>query len=431
MIHDAPLAETVRALRSGTRDPREYLETLADRMDTVESEIEALVTAPQWDDLEATVTGLEDAYPDPPARPPLFGIPIGVKDIFNVDGLPTYAGSDLPAEAFEGPEATVVERLRSAGAMVFAKTVTTEFAYFEPGPTRNPHNRNHTPGGSSSGSAAAVATGLCPLALGSQTVGSTIRPAAFCGIVGFKPSFDRIPIGGVVPLAESLDHVGLFTQDLAGMRIAAAVACDEWRSLPAAKHRPVLGVPADAYLGQATAEGRAAFDDQLETLDDAGFEVRHTSLFEDIDGINARHTNLLEAEAALAHHNWYTEYGDRYSEKMTEAVRTGRDVTMERLGETRNSRLALRRAIRDRMTENGIDLWVAPGATGPAPEGIDSTGDPVMNLPWTNAGVPVVTFPTGEIDGLPIGLQVAGQYMADEYVLDAAAHVAGTLNSAE
>jgi len=154
---------------------------------------------------------------------------VGIKDIFHVDGFVTRAGTRVPPERFAGPEAASVALLREAGALIAGKTVTTEFAYFEPGPTRNPHNPAHTPGGSSSGSAAAVAAGLCQLALGTQTIGSVIRPAAFCGVVGFKPSFGRIPTSGLVYFSRTIDHVGLFTQDLDGMELAASVLCRDWQ----------------------------------------------------------------------------------------------------------------------------------------------------------------------------------------------------------
>ena len=153
-------------------------------------------------------------------------MPVGVKDIFHAAGFETRAGSQLPPELLTGPEADAVGRLRAAGCLILGKTVTTEFAYYEPEPTRNPHNLAHTPGGSSSGSAAAVAAGLAPLALGTQTIGSVIRPAAFCGIVGFKPSYGRISPEGLIFFSPSLDHVGLFTQDVAGMSLAAAVLCE-------------------------------------------------------------------------------------------------------------------------------------------------------------------------------------------------------------
>jgi Asp-tRNA(Asn)/Glu-tRNA(Gln) amidotransferase A subunit family amidase len=199
--------------------------------------------------LHRAATALAVAYPEPAGRPSLYGALLAVKDIFHVDGFTTRAGATVPPELFAGPEAACVTRLRQAGALVVGKAVTTEFAYFEPGPTRNPHNLAHTPGGSSSGSAAAVAAGLAPLALGTQTIGSVIRPAAFCGIVGFKPSLGRVDPQGLVFFSRTLDQRGLFTQDVAGMALAAAVVCREWRDLPAPGRLPVLVGSTDTHDG--------------------------------------------------------------------------------------------------------------------------------------------------------------------------------------
>jgi Asp-tRNA(Asn)/Glu-tRNA(Gln) amidotransferase A subunit family amidase len=174
----------------------------------------------------------------------------------------------VPPELFAGPEAICVQQLRAAGALIVGKTVTTEFAFFEPGPTRNPHNLAHTPGGSSSGSAAAVAAGLCTLALGTQTIGSVIRPAAFCGIVGFKPSYDRIATPGLVYFSRTADHVGLFTQDVAGMALAASVLCRDWQPQPASARLPVLGIPAGPYLAQTEPAAMTAFEREVTKLQD-------------------------------------------------------------------------------------------------------------------------------------------------------------------
>ncbi|MDQ3007957.1 MAG: amidase, partial [Chloroflexota bacterium] len=171
------------------------------------------------------------SYPDLITRPSLFGALVGVKDIFHVEGFVTQAGSRLLSGLLQGTEAKSVTRLKEAGALIFGKTVTTEFAYFFPGPTRNPHNPEHTPGGSSSGSAAAVAAGFCHMALGTQTIGSIIRPAAFCGVVGFKPTYDRISREGVIPLSPSLDHIGFFTSDVETAKHAAAVLIGDWRTV--------------------------------------------------------------------------------------------------------------------------------------------------------------------------------------------------------
>jgi len=177
---------------------------------------------------------LLDRYPQPESRPPLFGVCVGVKDIFHVDGFITRAGSRLPPEILQGAEAESVTQLKAAGALIVGKTVTTEFAYFAPGPTRNPHNAEHTPGGSSSGSAAAVAAGLCSIALGTQTIGSTGRPASFCGVAGYKPSRERISRAGVIPLSPSLDHVGVFAANAADVTQVARLLCRDWRPRPLA-----------------------------------------------------------------------------------------------------------------------------------------------------------------------------------------------------
>jgi Asp-tRNA(Asn)/Glu-tRNA(Gln) amidotransferase A subunit family amidase len=299
--------------------------------------------------------------------------------------------------------------------------VTTEFAYFEPGPTRNPHDFAHTPGGSSSGSAAAVAAGMCPLALGTQTIGSVIRPAAFCGVVGFKPSHGRIPLDGVLPLSPSLDHVGLFTQDVAGMQAAAAVCLDDWLPPddPDDGDRPVLGVPDGAYLSQASDAGRAAFEEHLATLDAAGFEIRRVQVdaLEAIEAINDRHTDLMAAEAALAHREWLAAYSDRYADSTAAMLREGRDVSVGTVADARAGRHDLRASLAEAAADHGIDVWVSPGAPGPAPKGIDTTGDPVMNLPWTHAGVPAVAIPGGTVDELPVGVQCTASFGSDEHLL--------------
>ena len=415
----APLAE---ALRSGTLDARAYLEALLDRIHERNPEVLALL--PEEDRrgrLAAELADLEARFPDPVTRPPLYGVPVAVKDIVRVDGLVTRAGSALPPSPFEGPEAAVVARLRAAGALVLAKSVTTEFAYFEPGPTRNPRNLDHTPGGSSSGSAAAVAAGLAPLAVGSQTVGSVLRPAAFCGVVGFKPSYDRIPRDGVIAYSPSVDHIGLFAPDVGGIALAAAVLLDGWDADAHERARdtaPVLGVPEGPYLQQAEPAALEAFESQLARLAAAGVTVWRVPNFEDIAAINQRHRDLTAAEFAETHARWFDEFGALYRPRTAALVRTGRAVTPEARAAGLRGRLGLRERLHRLMTEHGIDAWVSPSATGTAPEGLASTGDPAMNLPWTHAGVPAVSLPAGlAANGLPFGLQITARFGVDEALL--------------
>jgi len=428
LLQASSLVETARRLRDGDRSVAAELDARLDRLAAVEPEIEAFVTE---DARRERVTAAAERLPDgpPPERPPLYGVPVGIKDVFHVDGLPTRAGSDVPPAALTGPEAAVVERLRAAGAVVLGKTVTTEFAYFHPGPTRNPHDTAHTPGGSSSGSAAAVAAGEVPLALGTQTAGSTIRPAAFCGIVGLKPTYGRIPTDGLLPLAPSLDHVGLFTADVDSMRLAASVCCDEWHAVTDPR-APVLAVPDGPYLEQADSAGLAGFERAVDALDGAGYTVRRIDALGDIETVNGRHTALLEGEAAVAHHDWYESHGDAYHETTANLIERGREVSVGALASARASRTALRERLTERLAEAGADCWLAPAAPGPAPEGIDSTGDVVMNLPWTHAGLPVASLPAGATDGLPLGVQVVGPFGADERLLAWCAGIEGVVADA-
>ncbi|WP_122090280.1 amidase [Halalkalicoccus subterraneus] len=426
MIDDEPLAAAARSLRTGETDPDEYIGTLEGRAEQAEPRIEALLDEPdRWGRLDREARALEARFDDPTTRPPLYGVPVGVKDIFNVEGFETKAGSTVPSEAVTGPEATSVRALRDAGALVLGKTVTTEFAYFEPGPTRNPHDTDHTPGGSSSGSAAAVAAGLCPLALGSQTIGSVIRPAAFCGIVGLKPTYGRIPIGGVLPVAPSVDHVGFFTQDVAGAELAASVLYEHWR--PENSGEPTLGVPEGPYLEQADPTAREAFDEQITRLEAAGYDVRRVELLADIEDVNERHQALVAAETALSHSERFAAYEEHYAEATADLIREGHAVGVGELCDARTGRGALREAVEGTMDREGIDVWLCPGAPGPAPEGIDDTGDPVMNLPWTHSGQPAMALPAGDLDGLPLGLQCVARYGDDERLVAWAEGIASAL----
>ena len=418
MLKKAFLAETARALRSGELNLLENTRAILERLEALEPQLQAFVPEPgRCERVMRAAEGLLERWPRQEARPPLFGIPLGVKDIFRVEGLPTRAGSTLPTALFDGAQADCVTRLQAAGALVLGKTVTTEFAYFEPGPTRNPHNLAHTPGGSSSGSAAAVAAGICPLALGTQTIGSLMRPAAFCGVAGFKPGYGRIDATGVIYVAPTLDHVGIFAQDVAGLRIAASLLCQDWR-LVSAPHQPRLGVAEGPLLERLEAEGRAGFEAQLAGLQTAGYELKRVELFDDFDNMDRLHRALMACEMAQEHRTWFAEYEARYRPRTAELIRAGQRVAAATAQQARASRNQTRVMLQERMDADGIDLWLSPPATGPAPAGIASTGDPVMNLPWTHAGLPTVSLPAGRAaNGLPLALQVSSRHGEDELLL--------------
>jgi len=424
----APLAAVAADLRSGVLPLDQSINDTCAWLEVADAEVHALLPEPnRRRRLLGEAEELERRWPDPASRPPLFGVLVGVKDIYHVAGFVTRAGSDVPPELFAGPEAAVVGLLRAAGALILGKTVTTEFAGFEQNGTRNPHNLGHTPGGSSSGSAAAVAAGFCQLALGSQTVGSVIRPAAFCGVVGFKPTYDRIPTAGIVYYSQSVDHVGLFTQDVAGMAIAASVLCRDWRPATASE-KPILGVPEGAYLAQASPEGLAAFERQIVSLQEAGYTVKRIPALDDIAAITERHTWMTTAEMAALHRDWFPAHEAKYRPVTAETFRNGQRVTPEQLAAGRASRMQVRAQVQALMDERGIDLWVCPPAPGPAPEGIAATGNPAMNLPWTHTGMPTLTVPAGQAaNGLPLGFQCIARADADERLLAWAEPIEATL----
>lgn len=421
-LYDAPLEATVEKLRTGETSLESHIAETRERVETTDPEIESLVDEPEWDRLAEEARAL-DARADEEELP-LYGVFVAPKDIINVDGLPTKAGSDLPPAAFEGTESEAVTALREAGAMVLAKAHTTEMAFAKPAPTRNPYDLEHTPGGSSSGSGAAVGAGLCQLALGTQTTGSSLRPAAFCGTVGLKATHGRISTEGVMERSANLDHVGVFTQDVGGMAIAASVLCAEWDPEVDAEAMPTLGVPEGPYLERMRPEGAVAFDEHLTALDDAGYELHRVEPFEDIDELYERHSLQNAMETALSHHERYEAYGEDYSEVIGSFVERGRAQTVETLGSVRAEQTDLREDIESTMDDAGIDLWVCPPALGPAPHGIDDTGSAFMNAPWTRAGLPAMSLPGGTVDGLPVGLQIATYSDEDERLLEWARELA-------
>lgn len=419
--------------RSGQCQLDDHLDRLQKRFAPEQRRIEAFMPeANRFDRLRAAARDLGARCPRTDTRGALYGMPVGIKDIIHVDGLATTAGSRLPPQVLAGAQASCVTRLIEAGALILGKTVSTEFAYFAPGPTRNPHQTEHTPGGSSSGSAAAVVAGLCPLALGSQTVGSVIRPAAFCGVVGFKPTFGRIPIDGVIPYSPTVDTLGFFTTDVAGAALAAAVLCDDWAQLPPIPRKLTLGVPRGPYLDHADADGLAHFSATSAQLERAGITVRLVDAFADFDEIDQRHQDLIAAEFAFVQRDWFERFGDLYHQITAKQIRYGQSVSPQRLAECRQSPAKLRADLAALMDQHDLDAWICPAATGPAPRGIDATGNPVMNLPWTHARVPVVAVPSSWTDtGLPLGLQIVGRSGHDEQLLACAAAIEQALIKAE
>lgn len=358
----------------------------------------------------------------------LRGMVVGVKDLFRVDGLPTTAGSTLPAELFAGEESWVVSVLRAAGALVLGKTAMDEFAYCEPPPTRNPRDVTRTPGGSSGGSAAAVAAGMCPLAIGSQTLQSTILPAAYCGVVGYKPSFGRWPFDGV-GLAPSFDTVGFLADDIALVDRVAAAVLPGWRQRTATK--PVIGVPDSWGVRRLHTEGWTAFARHVDMLRYAGFEIRTSSVpwNEDMLGWSAVVGDLMRAEFAEVHRDWFDRYGELYRTRTAEAVERGRGVPAARVTECVARRDSLIDELRAVTEDRGIDCWICPAAGSVAPPHGDD-GDSWMTCFWSLAGWPAVSVPIFDGDrGLPHGLQVIAPHGRDEQLLQWAVDIHAALGS--
>lgn len=405
------------AFRNNEISAGELISNLQSLYDSREPDVLAFIPETnRFERLQREAEELVRKYPDPDNRPPLFGMTVGVKDIFHVKGFTTQAGSKLPADELQGDEAASVTQLKNAGALIMGKTVTTEFAYFTPGPTRNPHNPDHTPGGSSSGSAAAVGAGLCNITLGTQTIGSVIRPAGFCGTVGFKPTYERISRDGVIPLSPTFDHVGFFTPDVNSAKKVASVLIRDWR-IETTGRKPTLGIPEGPYLSCASDYALACFNDLCLSLTDAGYELRRVRVMDDFQEIRNRHDAIMSYEAAQVHKDWFAKHSIRYSSKFSDLIRRGQSITNYQL--QLQARDAFRASIAQTMNENNIDLWLCPPTIGPAPKGLDSTGDPVMCLPWTQIGFPAIHIPTTKNEvGLPMGLQLVGKWNADESLLN-------------
>jgi Asp-tRNA(Asn)/Glu-tRNA(Gln) amidotransferase A subunit family amidase len=361
---------------------------------------------------------------------PLHGVPVGIKDIFDTADMPTENGSALYAGRTPARDATAVALLRAAGAILMGKTVTTEFAYFFPGKTRNPHNFEHTPGGSSSGSAAAVASGMVPLALGSQTNGSTIRPAAFCGVIGFKPTHGLISRHRVSPLSRTLDHVGLFARTVDDIALLAEqlVSYDEADPdtrprakipfLSVAREEPPLE-PMFAFMKtpmweRADDDTREGFAELMEHLGKSAEEVEILPA-----AIEAweLHQTIMSAEMALNLEREYNSGRDRLSERLRMQIEQGLAVravdyqrALARIGPIHESFVEL--------FEQRCDAIITPAAPGPAPKGLEATGDPAFCTLWTLCGMPCVSLPLMQAkNGLPIGVQLVGPRGGDARLL--------------
>ncbi len=381
---------------------------------------EAAVGAWQHLDPEAALAAARRADGEAP-RGPLHGVPIGVKDLFDTADMPTGYGSPIYDGHRPAADAACVALARAAGAIVVGKTVTTEFACFTPGKTANPHHPHHTPGGSSSGSAAAVAAGMVPLAFGSQTAGSVIRPAAFCGCVGYKPSFGLIARAGAKALADSLDTVGLMAGTVADAAFFAGVLTDrpDLRDAAPPPAPPAFALYRTPMWERAEPEAGAALDRAAEALRRAGAAVGELAPPAEHRGLNAAQDRIMgyEAARALAYERIYRSA--QLSPRLGQMLDAGMAVGAAEYDAARAEAAAARAGLAGFF--GPYDAVLTPAAPGEAPAGLGYTGDPVFNRMWTLLGTPCVTLPAHRGDrGLPVGVQLVGRIGDDARLMSCA-----------
>jgi aspartyl-tRNA(Asn)/glutamyl-tRNA(Gln) amidotransferase subunit A len=361
-------------------------------------------------------------------RGPLHGIPIGIKDIIDVRGLPTACGAKRWGDQIAEKDAPVVAALRKAGANIIGKTVTTPYAWIDPPPTRNPWNPDRTPGGSSSGSAAAVACGMCYGAIGTQTGGSITRPASFCGAAGMKPHFGDVSTFGVLPLAPSLDHVGPIARGVTDLRLlfdaiwqASADFREKYASTHPADRRLRLARPRGFFDRRIEASNRILFEDAIRALAAQGAEVVDIDDPVDFEQILSHHRTILAAEAAATHSGWLDEHPDDYPPRIRALIEEGRPLPALDYIRARAGRDSAWRALLPLRMRWEMDALVTPATVGTAPEHT-TTGDPAFNSPWSYLSfLPTLSFPIGtSADGLPSAIQLVGLQLSSPPILHAA-----------
>lgn len=421
------LAEAAAGIREGRLSSVELVGDCLRRIDEVDRNIQAWAFLDR-DHAMRQAEAADDRRKQGKATGPLHGVPVGIKDIFDTGDMPTEFGSELWAGRTPRRDAAAVARLRAAGAVILGKTVTTEYAYYNPGKTRNPHNPDHTPGGSSSGSAAAVAALMVPGAIGSQTNGSVIRPAAFCGVVGFKPTHGLIPRSGALELSRTLDHVGVFGRDVGDAALLAEVLAGFDPEDP--DTRPVARPPFSAVAAsepplpprfafvrspvwdQAEPVTREAFAELVGALGEACSEVELGPSF---DSAVDMHRIIMEVDMAHNLRRDYERGEDRLSTRLREAIARGRAHLAMDYCNALAGIAPLNEALDPIFDE--YDAVLTPAAPGAAP-GIETTGNPVFCSLWTYLGVPAISLPLMRSEtGLPLGVQLIGRRGNDARLL--------------
>jgi len=437
------LVEAARQIRERRLSPVDLLEGHLEQIQSVEHQVHAWVSL---DVKRARATARERLVELEATGPhgPLHGIPFAIKDLYHATGMVTTGGAAPFAHERPLADAVAVRRLKEAGGVLLGKTTTTEFAFTDPAETRNPWNLDHTPGGSSSGSAAAVAARMVPLALGSQTVGSTLRPAAYCGVVGFKPTFGFISCSGLLPLAWSFDHVGLFVRSVADLALVLQVLVGfdpadlaSWpvevpdyeailtdpETLP-----PRLGIPR-SLADRASAETAAHLETVVAELRRGGAHVRDLALPSSFDDLHETGLTVVQAEAATSHAARFARHRDEYRPRFRAFLESGLSIPATAYVSALRQCRQFRRDMEGPMAD--LDALLLPVAPAPAPRGLSSTGDPTFCSPWSFAGMPAIALPSGVSEaGLPFGIQVVGGNARDADLLRTARWCEGRLKFA-
>jgi Asp-tRNA(Asn)/Glu-tRNA(Gln) amidotransferase A subunit family amidase len=415
------LSAAVRLIRSRELSPMDLLESCLKQIDRLEPDLKAWVTIDREGALRQASSLGEDAS-DGTFRGLLHGIPVAIKDIFYTAGMRTTAGHSAMAEFVPPYDSAVVERLKQAGAIVLGKSTATEFALMAPTPTRNPWNLAHTPGGSSSGSAAAVAARMCPVAIGSQTGGSTIRPAAYCGVVGLKPSFGRISAFGMIPLAYSTDHPGIIAREASDLPLmlqalagydprdhtsAMRPVADYVKQSETQITQPSIALMTGDFLEKATDEIRANLNAVADRLTRAGARIDQIAPPASFGGIEKAFWTILTTEPAAYHQEALENRPNSFHPRTLEFLKKGLETSAVKYLHALDVQRRFRREAE--LILQRYDALLVPSTNFAAPAGLDSTGDPVFNNPWSMSGNPVVGLPSGlTSQGLPIAVQLVG-----------------------
>ncbi len=436
-----PATDAARLIRDGIISSEQLVESCLARIAEVDRHIEGWAFLDRDYARQQARAADERRLSGAPIGP-LHGVPVGIKDIFDTADMPTEYGSAIYAGRTPSRDATVVARLRAAGAVIMGKTVTTEFAYFSPGKTRNPHNPEHTPGGSSSGSAAAVGANMVPLGLGSQTNGSTIRPAAYCGIVGFKPTHGLISRHGALMLSRTLDHVGLFANSVDDIALLAEqiIGYDEHDADTQPRARiPFVEIAAEdpplppmfAFIKtllweRADEETREGF---AEIVEDLGPQVEEVELFPSAQDAWQWHQTIMGAEMAINLEREWKKGRERLSDQLCRQIEAGREIRAADYQRALQQITPIHESFLE-LFEQRYDAILTPAAPGAAPKGIASTGDPSFCTLWTLCGMPAISLPLLQsADGLPIGVQLVGPRNGDARLLRTARWLAAKMAS--